>query len=463
MKTYKGGVRHDYNKKQNSPDKFKRKGHWVSFTISLVLPVLLMITFFSISSIMQVGESIESPIITRNQLIESFPQSLDSINLPLPEFQSPQLQNLEIENSIEILLLVKPGDSLESLFQQHTLSIADLGQITQLNESMENLEILLPGEEIAIEYSPNRRVISLTKSLNETKILKIFNSTSGFQAEILERDIEIRKNYAHGIIQSSLFEAGKVAGVTDTVIMNMAGIFQWDIDFIQDVRIGDEFTVIFEEYWHKGEKIKTGEILAAEFVNQGEPYRAARYTDSNSFTDYYMPEGRSVRKAFIRAPVDFTRISSNFNLNRRHPVLNTIRAHKGVDYAAPSGTPVMAAGDGVVKSIGDNGGYGNTIVIQHGSNITTLYAHLSRFANSISKGSRVTQGQTIGYVGQSGLTTGPHLHYEYRLNGVHRNPRTVNLPLANPINEENFNQFTKNSSIYWDHLDLIRRIDKDIT
>ena len=175
-----------------------------------------------------------------------------------------------------------------------------------------------------------------------------------------------------------------------------------------------------------------------------------------------MPEGRSVRKAFIRAPVDFTRISSSFNLNRRHPVLNTIRAHKGVDYAAPSGTPVMAAGDGVVKSIGDNGGYGNTIVLQHGSNITTLYAHLSRFAN-IKQGTRVTQGQTIGYVGQSGLTTGPHLHYEYRINGVHRNPSTVELPLANPINLENFDDFTRSSSIFWQHIDLIRRVEKSTT
>tara|TARA_B100001250_G_scaffold328246_1_gene292698 strand:+ start:1932 stop:3323 length:1392 start_codon:yes stop_codon:yes gene_type:complete len=463
VKTYKGGVRHDYNKKNSSPNKSNRKNHWLAFSVSMSIPVILMITFISISSITQVGESIENTGLSKNnQLIQSLSEYSNTIDLPKNIVKSSPLKD-NLPNDIqEKLLTVRSGDNLELLFLKNSLSISDLGKITQLKASMENLEMLLPGEEISIEHTLSGNIISLSKNLNEQNILRIFTTNIGFESEILEREIEIRKNYAYGIIESSLFEAGKDAGISDTVIMNMAGIFQWDIDFIQDVRIGDEFTVIYEEFWHEGEKIRTGEILATEFINQGEIFRAARYTNSQNFTDYYMPEGRSVRKAFIRAPVDFTRISSSFNLNRRHPVLNTIRAHKGVDYAAPSGTPVMAAGDGVVKSIGDNGGYGNTIVLQHGSNITTLYAHLSRFAN-IKQGTRVTQGQTIGYVGQSGLTTGPHLHYEYRINGVHRNPSTVELPLANPINLENFDDFTRSSSIFWQHIDLIRRVEKGTT
>ena len=463
MKTYKGGVRHDYNKKNGSPNKSNRRNHWLEFSISMSIPVILMMTFISITSITQVGESIEnSELSKKNQLIQGFSEYSTTIDLPRATIQSSPLQDNFPNDIQDKLLTVQSGDSLELLFQKNSLSISDLGKITQLKASMENLEILLPGEAISIEHTLSGNIVSLSKNLNETKVLRIFSTSTGFESEILEREIEIRKNYAYGVIESSLFEAGNDAGISDTVIMNMAGIFQWDIDFIQDVRIGDEFTVIYEEYWYEGEKIRTGEILATEFINQGEIFRAARYTNNQNFTDYYMPEGRSVRKAFIRAPVDFTRISSSFNLNRRHPVLNTIRAHKGVDYAAPSGTPVMAAGDGVVKSIGDNGGYGNTIVLQHGSNITTLYAHLSRFAN-IKQGSRVTQGQTIGYVGQSGLTTGPHLHYEYRINGIHRNPRTVDLPLANPINQENFDDFTRSSSIFWQHIDLIRRVEKGIT
>jgi murein DD-endopeptidase MepM/ murein hydrolase activator NlpD len=241
--------------------------------------------------------------------------------------------------------------------------------------------------------------------------------------------------------------------MADRLTMDMAGVFEWDIDFIQDVRTGDEFTVIYEELWRDGVKLRDGEIVAAEFINQGKPFRAARFRDPSGHVDYYTPEGRSVRKAFIRAPLNFTRISSNFNPNRRHPVLNSIRAHRGVDYAAPTGTPVRAAGDGKVLFRGVQGGYGNVIVLQHGSNITTLYGHMSRFA-SARVGARVKQGDIIGYVGKTGLATGPHLHYEYRVNGVHRNPRTVALPPAEPVPAEYQQAFRAATESLWRELDL---------
>ena len=234
--------------------------------------------------------------------------------------------------------------------------------------------------------------------------------------------------------------------------MDMAGIFEYDIDFIQDVRVGDKFTVIYEELWRDGVKLRDGQIVAAEFVNQGKSFRAARFLDASGRAAYYTPEGRSVRKAFIRAPLNFTRISSGFDPSRRHPVLNTIRAHRGVDYAAPTGTPIRAAGDGKVLFRGVQGGYGNTIILQHGGNITTLYGHMSRFG-SARTGARVNLGDIIGYVGSSGLATGPHLHYEYRVNGVHRNPRTVPLPPADPIGAEQQAAFRAATEPLWRQLD----------
>ena len=215
--------------------------------------------------------------------------------------------------------------------------------------------------------------------------------------------------------------------------MNLAGIFAWDIDFVLDIRQGDEFHIIVEEVWRDGKRVAEGDILAAEFTNQGEVFRAIRYKAPDGHISYFTPDGRNMRKAFLRAPLSFSRISSNFNPNRRHPVLNTIRAHKGVDYAAAHGTPIKAAGDGKVIFRGKKGGYGNVVILQHGGNITTLYAHMSNFDRKARNGSRVKQGQVVGYVGQTGLASGPHLHYEYRRNGVHKNPRTVSLPDAAPI------------------------------
>ena len=215
--------------------------------------------------------------------------------------------------------------------------------------------------------------------------------------------------------------------------MELASLFGWDVDFVLDIREGDSFSVMYEEHFLDGEKIDEGPILAAQFTNQGNTFTALRYTDSAGDSNYFTPDGYSMRKAFLRSPVDFARISSRFNLQRKHPVLNRIRAHKGVDYAASTGTPIKSAGDGKIIFRGVKGGYGNVVIVQHGGNITTLYAHMKSFKRGQSVGSRVKQGQVIGFVGSSGLATGPHLHYEFRLNGVHKNPLTVKLPQAEPV------------------------------
>jgi murein DD-endopeptidase MepM/ murein hydrolase activator NlpD len=269
-------------------------------------------------------------------------------------------------------------------------------------------------------------------ALNLTSALQVDREETGFRAAIIDRPIEIRKRMAHGVIDSSLFESAAAAGLSDKLIMNLAGIFAWDVDFVLDIRHGDNYYLQWEEVWQDGEFVTDGEVVVAEFNNDGRTYQAVRFVDGTGRTDYFTPGGDSVRKAFLRSPVDF-RVSSSFNPNRLHPVLKTRRPHRGVDYAAPRGTPIKAAGDGKVIFRGVKSGYGNVVILQHGGNITTLYAHMSRFASKVRSGSRVRQGQTIGYVGATGLVTGAHLHYEYRLNGVHRNPRTVKLPQADPI------------------------------
>jgi len=352
--------------------------------------------------------------------------------IPFPPFHPP----LELPPEYDQLsLTIKRGDSLNALFRSNNLDLGHLAMIVRLPEAAPYLKKLIPGDEFQIEHDDGG-LVSLYRELDLTSALKISKEESGFSAEIIDRPIEFRRKPAYGRIDTSLFESATQAGLADKLIMNLAGIFAWDVDFVLDIRGGDHYYILFEEIYQDGVFVTDGNIIAAEFNNNGRTFQAIRYVDEDGRSDYYTPEGLSVRKAFVRAPVDFTRISSSFNPRRKHPILNTIRAHRGVDYAAPSGTPIKTAGDGKVIFRGKKNGYGNHIIVQHGGNITTLYAHMSRFDKTSRVGRRVVQGQTIGYVGMTGLATAPHLHYEYRLNGVHRNPRTVKLPQADPIKEE---------------------------
>jgi murein DD-endopeptidase MepM/ murein hydrolase activator NlpD len=354
-----------------------------------------------------------------------------------------------------LTMRVRPGDSLDRLFRRNDLHLADLAELMQLDVAKKHLRLVKPGDEIEVRHVEGR-ILQFDKPISLSEALSIKKVDAQFNAAVVMRELELRPARTTGTIDSSLFLAAADAGISDRTIMNLAGIFAWDVDFMLDIREGDQFALIYEEIWQDGERLADGDILAAEFVNQGESFRAVRYKDASGRVDYYSPNGRSIRKAFIRAPLSFSRISSNFNPNRRHPKLNTIRAHRGVDYAAPTGTPIKAAGDGKIIHRGRKGGYGNTVILQHGGNITTLYAHLSRFGKA-RHGSRVRQGQVIGYVGATGLATGPHLHYEYRRNGVHMNPRTVKLPDAEPINPDYLADFKNASEI------LLRQLEDSRT
>lgn len=329
-------------------------------------------------------------------------------------------------------LAVRAGDSLDQLFRRHALSVADLHRLLKLKDAAPHLKRIRPGDTFEIMHDgPN--ILSLTRRLDETRSLVVSAGEQGFEAGFLDHPVQVRRARATGRITSSFYVAGLAAGLSDGTIMRLAGIYAWDIDFALDIRSDDWFAVVYEEIWQDGRKLRDGEIVAAEFSNQGRSYRAVRFPDEDGRPRYYTPEGDSMRKAFLRAPVDFSRVSSNFNPNRLHPVLKTRRPHQGVDYAAATGTPIMAAGDGRVLSAGVNGGYGKAVVLQHGGNVTTLYAHMSRIASGMRPGRKVRQGEIIGYVGRTGLASGPHLHYEYRVNGTHKNPRTVELPKADPV------------------------------
>ena len=452
MKRQTGGIRHDY---KDTVVVSPTRGRWALFVIGLSLPLV-------VTALILLGTPRQAAPVRRAEItiepaepaiVVSPPEPSITVEFPAP---SPVAELATTapppEPSSMILdLLVKRGDTLEVLFRRNGLSLTDLAAMVALPDAGGALKLLKPGDRLEIAHRDGQ-VLSLRRELDEIKLLSIARDESGFAVSTIEREVDIRTTGAHGEIRSSLFEAGSAAGISDRTTMDMAGIFEWDIDFIQDVREGDTFTVIYEELWRDGVKLRDGQIVAAEFVNQGKSFRAARFSDSSGRASYYTPEGRSVRKAFLRAPLNFTRISSNFNPSRRHPVLNTIRSHRGVDYAAPSGTQIRAAGEGKVLFRGVQGGYGNTIILQHGGNITTLYGHLSRFGNART-GARVNQGDVIGYVGSSGLATGPHLHYEYRVSGVHRNPRTVALPPADPIAAEQQTAFRAATELLWRQLD----------
>jgi murein DD-endopeptidase MepM/ murein hydrolase activator NlpD len=355
-----------------------------------------------------------------------------------------------------LTLTIRSGDTLDKLFRANKLDLGQLAVIARLEEARALFRKIKPGDVFEITHD-NGQLISMYTTLSLTSALSIKEDENGFTAELVENPVEKRKRLAYGVIETSLFESAATAGMSDKLIMNIAGIFAWDIDFVLDIRSGDNYYVQYEEIWQNGEFVTDGEVIVAEFNNNGRTNQAIRFVDESDHSDYFTPEGLSVRKAFIRAPVDFTRISSNFNPNRRHPILNTIRAHRGVDYAAPRGTPIKAAGDGKVIHRGVKNGYGNAVILQHGGNITTLYAHMSRYESTVRLGTRVRQGQTIGYVGATGLATANHLHYEYRINGVHRNPRTVDLPQADPIQSKYREQFLATAQPILQELEQYKR------
>lgn len=349
---------------------------------------------------------------------------------------------------------VKRGDSLSAIFQRHDLDPSELHNIIHASADSKTLRHLVPGQSFRIQLDEDNAIQTLLYKISPLESLDVQRDGDDFLVHYHHANVEKRVNHASAVITSSLFEAGQSAGLSSQMIMELAHIFGWDIDFALNIRSGDSFSVIYEEDYLNGKKLNNGPILAAEFINQGHVYRAIRYTDPTGNSDYYDPNGRSMRKAFLRTPVAFTRISSRFGM-RYHPILHRERMHTGVDYAAPRGTPIKATSDGKIIFIGRKGGYGNAIMIRHNSIYTTLYGHMERFRRGMHYGKRVKQGQIIGYVGSTGLATGPHLHYEFRIHGVFRNPLTVKLPDAKPIKRAYKQDFEAHAHVLLSQLSVV--------
>jgi len=380
---------------------------------------------------------------------EAGSSSLDVGTLPTDE---TAVVGTEAGNSW-VHVTVAPGDNLSLIFSRLKLSSTDLHQIVSLGKATAPLKDLRPGQILRFRLN-DASIAEMVLELDQLNSLNVVREDSGFAARVDSIEPDIKVTAATTTITQSLFVDGQKVGLSDAVIMKLIDIFGWDIDFALDLQPNDHFSVIYEEVYKGQQLVKQDRILAAEFVNQGKRMRAVLYTGADGRSSYYSDKGEAMHKTFLRTPVKFTRISSGFTLARRHPILNTIRAHRGVDYAAPTGTPVRATADGKILAVGSGAGYGNLVEIRHGDSYSTLYGHLSRFARGIKRGSFVNQGQIIGYVGQTGLATGPHLHYEFRINGIHRDPLKVVLPRL-PIEKRYMADFRERSAPLLNQLDFL--------
>lgn len=330
---------------------------------------------------------------------------------------------------------VRKGDTLANVLGRQGLPENTAVAVSRASRSVFDLaRKMKTGEEFRLAYNAENKLLGLSYPMDSDRVFWVVRGSNGaFVPKVEDKQFDVRARGVSGIINDSLYTAGRRVGLSQTMITDLTGLFEYDIDFARDIHPGDRFAVVYEQMLHKGKMVRTGEILAAEFRNQGERYQAFRYRDPSGRVGYFDANGESLRKMFIRAPVDFSRISSLFSNSRHHPVLGYDRAHKGVDYAAPMGTPVRTSGDGRVVFKGWQNGFGNLVLVRHNAKYTTAYAHLKDFMPGLHEGSQVSQGQVVGHVGMTGWATGPHLHYEVRVNNVQVNPLSVKLPSADPV------------------------------
>jgi murein DD-endopeptidase MepM/ murein hydrolase activator NlpD len=415
----------------------KMKLHWLFF--ALLLPILVLIATLSAAPDSEAGYV---PIQT----------VVSDVVLPLHAFQ---------ENQNDIFWqtdLVRNKDTLDKLFSR--MGVRDDDAIKFLMLSPESSAIntqLIPGRSIQTKTNPDGKLLHLAYELPENETLIADLTSEGYKVKTQKLALERHEIYQSANIISSLFGATDDAGIPDQVALKIADIFSSQIDFNEDLRPGDKFNVVYEAFYNDGERVKIGDVLAVEFINKGEKYQAIHYGTADSKFSYYTPEGKSLHKSFLRSPLEFTRVSSSFTQGRFHPILHRIRAHKGVDLAGKMGTRIKASGDGVVSFMGRKGGYGNVIILTHPGNIRTVYGHLSGFAKGLHIGSKVEQSDIIGYVGMSGLATGPHLHYEFLLNGIHRDPMTVALPTSVPLDNKYRNEFDAQALEYLAKIEMLNR------
>ncbi len=348
------------------------------------------------------------------------------------------------------------GDTLPGLLSRMGVDADDAREFLTAAREAKSLARLASGRTVLARVTSGGQLLLFRYLASDETLVTVTRVGGTFKAQQQQVALEPRMIMRSGKIQGSLFGATDAADVPDRVASEMAETFSGDIDFHKDLRRGDHFSVVYEAMYYQGQLIKTGRLLAAEFINQDKVHRAVYFKDAQGRDGYYTPDGQSMKRAFLKSPMPFTRISSGFSNARYHPVLKEWRAHRGIDYAAPAGTPVRAIADSVVNFVGTQGGYGNLVLLNHQGQYSTAYGHLSRFAKGIKRGGRISQGQVIGYVGSTGLATGPHLHYEFRVNGVQQNPLALKLPTSYPLDPRAKSQFVAKSQPLAMRLDLLR-------
>ena len=410
-----------------------------------VLLILVFGVLAAISGASNSSQSIPNQHVAINTVVED-------VTLPLP---------VTVINHNEVfwqLDTVKPDDTLFTLFKRMNIRDDDAIKFLMLAPEAHALNReLIPQHRLEIKTNLVGKLLHLEYEIDNETILVAGLTPQGFQIATEKLVLQNHQVLKSAIITSSLFGATDDAGIPDQIALQIADIFSGQIDFQGDLRPGDEFKVIYEAFYNAGELMKVGNVLAVEFVNNGKKYQAVHFGDAEGKFAYYTPDGISLHKSFLRSPVEFTRVSSGFTSARYHPILNTMRAHQGVDLAAPTGTRVKASGDGVVDFVGKKGGYGNAIVLKHDGGIRTVYGHLSGFAASLHKGQQVLQNEIIGFVGMTGLATGPHLHYEFLIGGVHHDPLTVALATVIPIDAKYQKAFDDMSLDYMAKIEILNR------
>lgn len=425
-----------------------------------LLGLAVFLTSVTIAAIMpREGESLPANALTPSmppqtvQLGETPVQDAVTVAADSPAVVEAPRKSSEREQWTEVT--IRKGDTLSDILKREGHDSSDIHRLVQSNPDARVFRQLQPGQKLRLRAEAGEPLQELVYETDPGEAFHLVRHEDRFELTKELRAFETRVAHVSGTIESSLFEDGQDAGLSDNLVMKLVEIFGWDIDFALDLRRGDSFSVIYEEKFWQGQKVTDGVILAAEFVNQGRTFRAIAFRDTNGYVSYYAPDGTSVRRAFLRTPVEFSHITSRFTTSRYHPILKTRRAHKGVDYGAPTGTPVRATASGRILSIGTQGGYGKRIVIRHNATYNTLYGHLSRFRADLHVGSFVDQGQTIGYVGATGLASGPHLHYEFQVNGEHRNPLTFKFAGGGKIATQNRDEFARQANDLTARLDVI--------
>ena len=366
-----------------------------------------------------------------------------TLSLPLPPLAAVSSKATAAQRNWD-LVEVERGQTLGSIFEARGIPAAALHRLLDASKDKPALTRLKPGAELGFDVGADGRLQAFRYDRNDTQRIVLSVAGDAVTEKVIERPVEVRTAVISGKVGKSLFHSARKLGLGAGAINALTDdVFKYDIDFDRDVTSGDRFSVVVEQTWREGELIRTGPVTAAVFTAKGKPFTAIRF-ERDGKAEYFTADGRPLKKSFIRSPIQYARLSSRFG-TRRHPVLGTSRMHKGVDYAASTGTPIMAAGDARVVSAGWQGGYGNAVVLDHGRGYTTLYGHMSRTAK-LKRGQSIKQGQVIGYVGSTGMSTGPHLHYEFRINGVHRNPLQHTMPPPEPLSGTALAQFRKQTA-----------------